>query len=55
MNQPVQDSIGYKWQVLFYASSADAEKDRKLFWFYLETTEHKAVKQLNEGLVVAIA
>src|SRR5688572_19127731 len=25
-NQAVQDSIGYKWQVSFYASSAEAEK-----------------------------
>ena len=56
-NQKVQENIGYQWQLSFYASEADARDtkiERRLFWFYLETGRHKAVKKLTEGVVVAV-
>jgi hypothetical protein len=57
-NQAVQSSIGYKWQLSFYASeqhTQDVKNDRRLFWFYLETEHQKAVQKLKEGEVVAVA
>jgi hypothetical protein len=54
-NQAVQRNIGYRWQLSFFTSRQDAENDRRLFWFYLEDDNHKAVRKLQQGQVTPVA
>lgn len=55
-SQEVRDNIGYQWQISFFASEHDTTKnDRRLFWFYLENDDHKAVQKLQEDIVTPVA
>jgi hypothetical protein len=55
-NSTVQETIGYKWKVTFFKSRRDAEgNDDALFWFYIEAENHKALRALRPGKVVAVA
>jgi hypothetical protein len=42
-NPAVRKNIKYNYRLAFYASEDDAEKDKPLFWFYLENDDHKAI------------
>jgi len=67
-NDAVKQNIKYYWQVAFFASEQDAREyvptttyipdekpDPRLFWFYLESEMHKAVRNLPENEIISIA
>ena len=65
-NQKVQGNTGYQWEISFFATEEDARifldrqhpewrNDLRLFWFYLENDNHKAVPNMPEGELFAVA
>ena len=46
-NPAILRNLGYHWQLAFFATKDDATNDHhRLFWFYLENDNHKAVRGL---------